>query len=82
MTPPRLLLNTPKAARLTLARLMRKYLSGDLTRDKFRDAVYGMHGILAFFKHEADMQIEDRLEEIEKTLEGQRNEAPSKDFGI
>ena len=78
MTPPRLLLNTPKAARLTLGRCMRRYLSGELGRDQFRDVVYGMSGLLAFFRLEADMQIEARLEAIEKTLEGQRNEASHK----
>ena len=57
-----------RAARLSLARLIRLRYSGVLSTELFRDLVYGMSLLLQFFKHASDLEIERRLDEIERLL--------------
>ena len=64
----RLPMKTHDHARRTLARLMRAYHNGELESKKFRDLVYGLTTMLAYFKHAADLRIEERLEAIEDQL--------------
>ena len=63
------------AARLTLARLIRCYHRDELEETKFRAMVYGFNTMLSYFKHAADLRIEDRLDEIETELEEQKEAA-------
>ena len=53
-------LSTHEAARRTLAGLIRKLAAQDVTSDgdiaKFRATVYGLTGLLAYFKHGADLE--------------------------
>jgi hypothetical protein len=63
---------THETARLALGRLLREYQRGDIGSQAFRDLCYGMNLLLAYFRHEADVQIETRLDAIEAILtEGQ-----------
>ncbi len=57
------------AARLTLGRLIRMRLAGEISTELFRDLVYGLNLMLGFFKHGADLRIEDRLDQIEELLQ-------------
>ncbi len=60
-------------ARLSLGRLIRAYQAGGMESQMFRDLVYSMNTLLAYFKHDADLEIEKRLEAIEDSLkDGQR----------
>ena len=68
---PRLLVNKPSAARLTLARIMRAYLAKKIDATTYRNLVYGLSAMLAYFKFEADAVIEERLERIEEAIQNQ-----------
>lgn len=73
-TVPRLLLNTTENARRSLARVLRAYLAGTLDATKYRNLVYGLSAMLGYYRQEADMQIEARLEKIEEAIEGRQCE--------
>ena len=63
-------MKTHEAARRTLAKVLREYYNDDETMpsQKFRDIVYGLAVLLQYFKLEADLSIEKRLDEIEAVL--------------
>lgn len=71
----RLNMRDHNAARLTLGRLIRSYHAGELESQTFRDLVYGFNTMLSYFKHAADLAIEDRLTAIEDSLSEQKREA-------
>lgn len=56
-------------SRLTLGRLMRYRAAGKIDRELFRDLCYGFEKQLQFWKLEADLRIEGRLDAIEAKLE-------------
>lgn len=61
---------THEKARLSLGRFIREYSKGDeIESQTFRDIVYAMNTLLAYFKHASDLEIERRLEVIEDQLE-------------
>ena len=66
----RLPMKTHDHARRTLARMIRAYHNGELESQKFRDLVYGLSTMLAYFKHAADLKIEERLQAIEDAIAG------------
>ncbi|MAG13622.1 MAG: hypothetical protein CMN78_03385 [Spirochaetales bacterium] len=61
-------MKTHDHARRTLARLMRAYHADELDEKKFRAMIYGFATLLGYFKHAADLRIEERLEAIEDQL--------------
>ena len=65
----RMPLNTHNNARRTLARFIKEYHRDEIDRVKFRDIVYAMSHLLGYFKLDAELSIEDRLERIEQALE-------------
>ena len=62
-------LSSPKATRQTYARILRAYNTGDIESQKFRDLVYGMTSFLQYWKFEKDIDIEKRIDELEKVVE-------------
>ena len=60
------------AARLSLARLIRKRYSGEISTEVYRDLIYGLNLMLAYFKHGADLRVEERLDQIEELLQEQK----------
>ena len=68
-TIPRLRLNSLENTRKSYARILRMYARGELLPAFFRNLVYGMTGFLSYWKLEADLEIEKRLEAIERRLE-------------
>ena len=64
----RMRLSTVTSSRQTLARVIRAFNAGDLSESDARTLRYLLDGLLGFFKHEADLRIEERIEEIEKRL--------------
>jgi type IV secretory pathway VirB10-like protein len=66
----RLALNDAKAARHSLARIIRMRLRGELESDVYRDLVYGLNALLGFEKLQKETELEKRLTE----LEGRRGE--------
>ena len=70
----RLGMKNHNSARLTLARLIRAYHAGEMDSQTFRDLIYGFNVMLSYFRHAADLRIEDRLDEIENRLADQRKE--------
>ena len=67
--PAQLRLNTPQNARKTLARIVRLYNDGEIDEQRAKTTAYLLTQLLGFFKFEADMEIERRLEELEARLE-------------
>ena len=65
----RLTLHTHDSARRSLGRLLRLFHNDDIDEGKFRAMVYGFNALLAYFKLDAELDIEARLEAIEKALE-------------
>jgi hypothetical protein len=65
----KLRLNTHVGARRTLARLLREYDNGAMESEKFRDLVYGLSKLLDYFRLERELEIEHRLEAIERRLD-------------
>ena len=61
----RLALNDAKAARHTLARVIRMRFRGELESDVYRDLVYGLHTMLGFDKLEKESALEKRLAGLE-----------------
>lgn len=66
--PSQLRLNTPVNARKTLARIIRLYNDGEIDEQRAKTSAYLLTQLLGFFKFEADMEIERRLEELEARL--------------
>ena len=64
----RLRLNTVENARKILARLIRDYDQDGIEPQKFRNLVFGFATFLSFFKHETEIQIEERLKALEERV--------------
>ena len=65
---PRLTFNSVESTRKTLTRIIRAHGAGKLEENLYRSLVWGISQLLAYFRLENDMQIEKRVEEIEKQL--------------
>jgi hypothetical protein len=65
---PRIALDTPKAARHSIARLCRMRFRGELTTEVFRDLIYGLSSLRAYDALLADLRIEERLDAIEASI--------------
>jgi len=59
---------THEKARLSLGRLIREYQRGELESQTFRDLIYGMNTLLAYFRHASELDIERRLDTIEDSI--------------
>lgn len=70
----RLNLTTLEATRKSYSRVLRAYARRELETDYFRALIYGLSGLLQFWKTEKELEIEKRIEAIEATLE-QKGEA-------
>ena len=68
----RLPLNTPESTRKTFARAIREYYAGKMPERTFRTLVYGLSNYLSYWKLLKDIEIENRIEAIEKQLENKR----------
>ncbi len=66
----RLRLDTLEKTRLTYARLLRLRATGRLNPPTFRDLVYGFTSFLGYWKLEADIRLEEKLEALERKLDG------------
>ena len=64
----RLPMNTQRDARQTFSRLIRKYHNDEIETDKFRALTAAFSTLLAYFKHDADLRIEERLDAIEDAI--------------
>lgn len=62
-------LNTLANTRKTYARLIRAYFAGRLPDRAARTGAFMMSGLIAAFRLEKDLEIEARLEELERRLE-------------
>ncbi len=56
-------------ARNQLARLIKSFHQGEIEQGDFRALVYGFSALLQYFKYEKDIELEERIEKIEKALE-------------
>ena len=63
-------LNTAPNARRTLARIVRLFDNGELAEQKYRALIYGLSHLLAYFKHEDDLRIEERISRSEEAIQG------------
>ena len=70
--PIRLRLNTLTNARRSLARVTRLYGAGELSAAEARTLAYLHTQLLGYFRLERDIEIERRIEEIERRLESGR----------
>ena len=62
-------LNTIRNSRQSMGRIIRMFQKGEISGNEARTLRYLMDGYLAWFKLESDLQIEQRIEAIEKVLE-------------
>jgi len=62
-------LNSAEATRRSLARVVRLYDRGEIPDWRYRGLVYGINSLLGYWKLEADLRIEERLDELEARLE-------------
>ncbi len=60
---------THEKARRSLGRLIRQYQTDEIESQAFRDIIYAMNTLLAYFKHDSDLRIEGRLDTIEDALQ-------------
>ena len=63
-------LGSLKSTRATLARLVRKYASGEIDRETFKDIVWALSQLVQVMKIEKDSNLEERLDEIERRIDG------------
>jgi hypothetical protein len=56
-------------ARKQLARLIKSFHQREIDQADFRALVYGFSALLQYFKHEKDIELEQRIEKIEDALE-------------
>ena len=69
-------LNTLENSRKSYARILRAYLRDEIPTEKARALGYLMTGFLQYWRLEADLRIEERLQAIEDQLNAQkRNDA-------
>jgi hypothetical protein len=66
----RLNLGTLEASRRSYTRLIRMMARHEIERDDFKALAYGMNGLLQYWHAEKEVEIEARLEKIEKAIEG------------
>ena len=69
----RLRLNNLAAARSTYARIIRLRASKQIDRILYRDLVFGMNGLLAYFRTESEAAITERLAILEERLNRYEN---------
>lgn len=62
-------LNTLENCRRSYARIIREYEAGHIEDARARTLGYLMTGLLSYWKLEKDLEIEERLERIERSLE-------------
>jgi hypothetical protein len=67
----RLALNDYRAARHSLARVLRMRFRNEIDSATFRDMVYGLHCLLGFDKLQKETELEKRLTELENRRGGQ-----------
>lgn len=65
-------LNSVTNARKTYARLVRAYLDGRMDDRSARTVAFMLNGLIASFRLEKDIAIEQRLEDLERQLERMR----------
>ena len=68
-------LNSVTNARKTYARLVRAYLDGRMDDRSARTVAFMLNGLIASFRLEKDIAIEQRLEDLERQLERMRGKA-------
>jgi hypothetical protein len=68
-------LNSVTNARKTYARLVRAYLDGRMDDRCARTVVFMLNGLIASFRLEKDIAIEQRLEDLERQLERMRGKS-------
>lgn len=69
-------LNNLVNTRKSYARIIRALMAGTVDIEKGRALGYLFSGMLGYWKLEADLQIEARLEQIEQQLEKQKDGRP------
>ena len=62
-------LRTTGEARRQLARLTRSFYQGQITEGDYRALVYGLSALLHYFKHEKQLELEERIETLEQAIE-------------
>ena len=70
--PTRFELDTIPQARQAVADLINARNDEMVEDAKYRSLVWGLSQLLAFFRLEKDLQIEERLDELEAALEANR----------
>ena len=63
-----LILNTPKNTRKTLARVMRNFNKGEVSKEKMQAIVYASSILLSYFKHESAESLEKRIQVLEERM--------------
>ncbi len=65
-------LRTHSEARRQLSRLIRSFHQGEVEQGDFRALVYGLSALLQYFKHEKELELEERIEKLEQAIEAKQ----------
>ena len=63
-------LETNKAARSSLCRIMRERRNKEIDSATFRDLVYGFNTLLSHDKHRHEIELDKRIEVLEQIIKG------------
>ena len=67
-TTPVIQLDTLENSRKTFARIIEHYAAGEISENQSRAFCYLLGGFLSYWKLEKDLEIEQRIEELEARL--------------
>ena len=65
-------LQTLQGAKAVYCEVIDSYAKSEINESNARTLGYLLAGLLAYFRHEADVRIEERLDAIEQALEANR----------
>lgn len=74
VAPFDLRLGSVKSCRQTLARLVREYSRGKIEEGPFKTLTWGVSQLIAWWKLETELQIEERVKRLEEIAEELENE--------
>ena len=74
VAPFDLRLGSVKSCRQTLSRLVREYSRGNIEEAPFKTLTWGVSQLIAWWRLEKDIQIEERIERLERLAEGLSHE--------
>lgn len=70
--PFQLRLGSVKACRQSMTRVIREYAKGRVDESLYRALIWGLSQLITYWKLEHDLQIEKRIDELERLMEAKQ----------